>query len=246
MTRPGRARRRAGNPRDYRPGGMGLGREPGRGGPMLDVHGDFRCCDRCTGNATAVRASRRRMLKAAVLTTHDGPSRPEADQAADFPAPGKLPRAVTGTVRDVSPHVLVIGNGASETPDRAHLRRDGLAWRPAGPVRGAARRPGRGPAASFAAQRGRPDLGEHRPRDRHHHRARRGQPAGRRGQDEAAPVSDDPGCRVWPDPGPLPEPRARLPASTSSACGGPANSRHGYQRRPSPLTRSTRCPRRRW
>jgi hypothetical protein len=94
---------------------------------MLDVHGDFRCCDRCTGNATAVRASRRRILKAAVLTTHDGPSRPEADQAADFPAPGKLPRAVTGTVRDVSPHVLVIGNGASET--RIALTSDATAWR---------------------------------------------------------------------------------------------------------------------
>ena len=94
---------------------------------MLDVHGDFRCCDRCTGNATAVRASRRRMLKAAVRTTHDGPSDPEADRAADFPTPGKLPRAITGTVRDVSPHVLVIGNGASET--RIALTSDATAWR---------------------------------------------------------------------------------------------------------------------
>src|ERR1700728_3345784 len=106
MTRPGRVRRRAGNPRDYGPGGMGLGHEPGRGGPMLDVHGDFRCCDRCTGNATAVRASRRRMLKAAVFTAHDGPPDPEADRPPGFPVPGKLPRAVTGIVRDVSPHVL--------------------------------------------------------------------------------------------------------------------------------------------
>src|ERR1700691_6524418 len=127
MTPPGRARRGAGNPRDYRPGGMGLGREPGRGGPMLDVQGDFRCCDRCTGNATAVRASRRRMLKAAVRTTHDGSSDPEADQAADFPTPGKLPRAGTRTGRDVSPHVLVIGNGASET--RIALTSDATAWR---------------------------------------------------------------------------------------------------------------------
>jgi hypothetical protein len=95
---------------------------------MLDVHGDFRCCDRCTGNATAVRASRRRMLKAAVLAARDEPSAgAEADRAAGFPAPGKLPRAVTGTVRDVSPHVLVIGNGASET--RIALTSEATAWR---------------------------------------------------------------------------------------------------------------------
>ena len=94
---------------------------------MLDVHRDFRCCDRCTGNATAVRTSRRRMLKAAVFTTQDGPPGPEADRDADFPAPGKLPRAVTGTVRDVSPHVLVIGNGTSET--RIALTSEATAWR---------------------------------------------------------------------------------------------------------------------
>ena len=93
---------------------------------MLDVHGDFRCCDRCTGNATAVRASRRRMLKAAVFTAHGDPPGPEAERA-DFPAHGKLPRAVTGTVRDVSPHVLVIGNGASET--RIALTAEATAWR---------------------------------------------------------------------------------------------------------------------
>ncbi|HTZ29711.1 MAG TPA: hypothetical protein VMC83_37295, partial [Streptosporangiaceae bacterium] len=91
------------------------------------VHGDFRCCDRCTGNATAVRASRRRMLKAAVFTAHGESPGPEAERAAEFPVPGKLPRAVTGTVRDVSPHVLVIGNGASET--RIALTSEATAWR---------------------------------------------------------------------------------------------------------------------
>ena len=94
---------------------------------MLDVHRDFRCCDRCAGNATAVRTSRRRMLKAAVFTAQDGPPGPEAGRDAGFPAPGKLPRAVTGTVRDVSPHVLVIGNGASET--RIALTSEATAWR---------------------------------------------------------------------------------------------------------------------
>jgi hypothetical protein len=92
---------------------------------MLDVHRDFRCCERCAGNATAVRTSQRRRLKAAVFPAQRGPVQ-EAD-AAGFPAPGQLPRAVTGTVRDVSPHVLVIGNGASET--RVALTPAATAWR---------------------------------------------------------------------------------------------------------------------
>jgi hypothetical protein len=94
---------------------------------MLDVHRDFRCCDRCAGNATALRTSRRRRLKAAVFTAQHDPPGGAAGHADDFPAPGKLPRALTGIVRDVSPHVLVIGNGASET--RIALTSDATAWR---------------------------------------------------------------------------------------------------------------------
>ncbi len=95
---------------------------------MLDVHRDFRCCDRCAGNATAVRTSRRRRLKAAIFPAPGGPLDGRGDPAAaGFPAPGELPRAVTGTVHDVSPHVLVIGNGASET--RITLTSAATAWR---------------------------------------------------------------------------------------------------------------------
>jgi hypothetical protein len=113
---------------------------------MLDVHRDFRCCDRCAGNATAVRTSRRRRLKAAVFPAfpafpaQGGPPDEAADPtAAGFPAPGQLPRAVTGTVRDVSPHVLVIGNGASET--RVALTSGATAWR-GGPLDPSGVRPG--------------------------------------------------------------------------------------------------------
>jgi hypothetical protein len=95
---------------------------------MLDVHRDCRCCDRFAENATAVRRSRRRLLKDAVLRAQDGQRDGAADSEADgFPVPGQLPRAVTGTVHDVSPHVLVIGNGASET--RITLTSAATAWR---------------------------------------------------------------------------------------------------------------------
>ncbi len=106
---------------------------------MLDVHRDYRCCDRCAGNATALRTSRRRRLKAAVFAGQQGPPDAAADRADDFPAPGKLPRALTGTVRDVSPHVLVIGNGASET--RIALTSDATAWR-GGPLEPSGVQPG--------------------------------------------------------------------------------------------------------
>jgi hypothetical protein len=100
---------------------------------MLDVHRDFRCCDRCAGNATALRTSRRWRLKAAVFPAvppheHGEPAEPAA---GGFPEPGQLPRAVTGTVHDVSPHVIVIGHGASET--RIALSPAATAWR-GGPV----------------------------------------------------------------------------------------------------------------
>jgi len=52
---------------------------------------------------------------------------------------GQLPRAITGTVRDVSPHVLVIGNGTSEM--RITLTADATAWR-GGPLDPAGVQPG--------------------------------------------------------------------------------------------------------
>src|ERR1700729_764766 len=103
---------------------MGPGSPPGRGGPMLDVRRDHRCCDRFAGTSTAMRASRRRLLKAAVFQPHETPG---DNAAAGFPVPGTLPRVLTGIVHDISPHVLVIGNGASQT--RITLTASATAWR---------------------------------------------------------------------------------------------------------------------
>src|ERR1700738_3480264 len=83
-----------------------------QGGLMLEVRRDHRCCDRFAATETAVRTSRRRLLKDAVLRSQDAGA---DDAGTGLPVPGDLPRAITGTVRDISPHVLVIGNGASDT-----------------------------------------------------------------------------------------------------------------------------------
>jgi hypothetical protein len=83
-----------------------------------------------------VRTSRRRLLKDAVF----GPqAAPADDTAPGFPEPGELPCAITGTVRDISPHVLVIGNGESDT--RITLTASATAWR-GGPLEPAAVQPG--------------------------------------------------------------------------------------------------------
>jgi hypothetical protein len=88
---------------------------------MLKARGDRGCCDRCagaTGAADAARIARRRLLKDAVFRPQGGhgadpPSgwlaRAEAPARGGFPDLTRLPRAVTGTVLDVSPHVLVLG-----------------------------------------------------------------------------------------------------------------------------------------
>src|SRR5260221_1774717 len=113
-----------------------LGSQPGRGGLMLEVRRDHRCCDRFAATNTEARTSRRRPLRDAVFGPQDAPA---DDAAADDPERGELPRAVTGTVRDVSPHVLVIGNGADDT--RITLTADATAWR-GGPLDPAAVQPG--------------------------------------------------------------------------------------------------------
>jgi hypothetical protein len=100
---------------------------------MLEVRRDYRCCDRFAGTATTARTSRRRILKAAVF----GPQDDRADEASEHtprrrPAAGppsaeQLPRAITGIVHDVSPHVLVIGYGGTE--QRITLTAGATAWR---------------------------------------------------------------------------------------------------------------------
>src|SRR5258708_2664564 len=103
---------------------------PGRARAGLVARG------RLAPTKTAVRTSRRRLLKDAVFRAQDAPA---DDAAAGFPAPGELPRAITGTVRDISPHVLVIGNGGSDT--RMTLTAGATAWR-GGPLDPAGGHPG--------------------------------------------------------------------------------------------------------
>jgi hypothetical protein len=102
---------------------------------MLEVRGDHRCCDRFAVAKTAVRASRRRLLRDAVFA----PQNALEDAGAGSAVPCELPRAITGTVRDASPHVLVIGNGASEV--RMTLTAGATAWR-GGPLDPAGVQPG--------------------------------------------------------------------------------------------------------
>ncbi len=111
------------------------------------------CCDRCpkvvsadgpaTANAAAV--ARRRLLKAAVFRPQAGtasrshlpagqdwlgggePVRPDTTGESGFADAARLPRTVSGTVVDVSPHVLVLGDAGSE--QRLILTPDALAWR---------------------------------------------------------------------------------------------------------------------
>jgi hypothetical protein len=63
----------------------------------------------------------------------DGPAAPAAASAASarFPDAARLPRAVTGTVLDVSPHVLVLGEpgGRPGTEQRYTLTGDAATWR---------------------------------------------------------------------------------------------------------------------
>ncbi len=127
---------------------------------MPDTRADHACCDRCAGGATAARIARRRLLKAAVFRPADAgmgggaggaagaragtfpgsAGDPPPDRAgAPFATSGELPRAVTGTVIDVSPHFLVVGHGSGE--ERFALTPDVAAWRGA-PLDPEALRPG--------------------------------------------------------------------------------------------------------
>jgi hypothetical protein len=74
------------------------------------------------------RIARRRLLKAAVLGPQGHGGRvPPAWGGTTAEAPLPVPRAVTGRVLDVSPHVLVIGTGEAE--ERFALTADARAWR---------------------------------------------------------------------------------------------------------------------
>jgi hypothetical protein len=123
---------------------------------MLGDRGDHACCDRCAGAGTAARIARRRLLKAAVFRPADARTDDARtddartddartddartdDARARFATSGDLPRAVTGTIIDVSPHLLVVSHGAGE--ERLALTPDATAWR-GGSLDPAALRPG--------------------------------------------------------------------------------------------------------
>lgn len=122
---------------------------------MLDVRAPGTCCDRCAGGSAldACRISRRRLLKAAVFQPAPGlrpgpaaamvmprpadgaePAAGHDEQEAETagpganrgPAPDRLPRAVTGRIVDVSPHLIVLGDTLGE--QRFALTARSSAW----------------------------------------------------------------------------------------------------------------------
>src|ERR1700728_362700 len=114
------------------------------------------CCDRCpraaAGATAAVTApgaavGRRRLMTAAVFPARRSRELPEptsAHRSADpsgmgFADAGQLPRAVSGTVLDVSPQVLVLGDETDT--QRFTLTPDVATWR-GGRLDPAALRPG--------------------------------------------------------------------------------------------------------
>lgn len=130
------------------------------------------CCERCTDSAPGAQASataRRALLKAAVFGWHEiplglgaqapggpvnGPARPQVIQPATTARsadPGAPARALSGTVLDISPQVLVLD--AAGTEHRLALTPEAVAWRGA-TVEPATLRPG-----DHAVVRQRPGIG---------------------------------------------------------------------------------------
>lgn len=105
---------------------------------MLKARGDRGCCDRCagaTGMADAARVARRRLFKDAVFGLTPDIAAPPGPLGRDDGGPGfadigRLPRALTGTVLDVSPHVLVIGDPHGPgSVQRFTLTAEATTWR---------------------------------------------------------------------------------------------------------------------
>ena len=102
------------------------------------------CCDRCPGAFAMARSvrgaspgavARRRLLKAAVFppSADELPGGAASPRLAGDPAGtgfadiARLPRAIFGIILDVSPQVLILGDGHSE--QRFTLTPDAVAWR---------------------------------------------------------------------------------------------------------------------
>jgi hypothetical protein len=92
--------------------------------------GDLACCARCAGPTVAARTARRRQFKTAVFPAPHSLRRGASGKGAGDATVTELeslPRAVTGLVLDVSPHVLVVACGNRE--ERFVLTTRTTAWR---------------------------------------------------------------------------------------------------------------------
>src|SRR5438309_2733026 len=96
------------------------------GGQVRHLAGIPRWCDGVTDSANPARFARRPLLKAAVLGLRDK-SDFSVFASRDRNADTGLVYAVTGTIVDVSPHVLVLGTGRGE--QRFPLAASARAWR---------------------------------------------------------------------------------------------------------------------
>src|SRR5579863_7708974 len=108
--------------------GAGRG-SSGWGGPMQSRPAGPLCCGRCAGAQAAARLARRQQFRAAVFAKPGGRlsvphtmvgAGPGAGSAAPF-------RTVTGTLLDISPHILVAATEAGEC--RLALTPRSAAWR---------------------------------------------------------------------------------------------------------------------
>lgn len=91
---------------------------------MQEEAGALVCCGRCGGTAAAARLARRRSWKAAVFGSGGAPQPADPEAAAGgTPAP----RALAGTIADISPHVLVLDR--AEREERLVLDTGLRAWR---------------------------------------------------------------------------------------------------------------------
>jgi hypothetical protein len=109
---------------------------------------DLACCARCAGSEVAARTAGRRRYRAAIF-----PRQCRGIPAADGPglrAPAGQGRAVTGTLLDVSPHILVVALADGE--QRLTLTAGAAVWR-GGPAEATQLRPGEQIAARLVPGR---------------------------------------------------------------------------------------------
>ncbi len=99
---------------------------------------DIACCARCAGSEVAARTARRQRYRVAVRPRQRGRQAAAGKHAG---APAEHCHAVTGTLLDVSPHVLVVAHADGEL--RLTLTAGASVWR-GGPAEATKLRPGEG------------------------------------------------------------------------------------------------------